>query len=310
MDILEVVRQNVSILPEGPRREGLQHVLKHIEVAFKHLVRGRDQRDDSAFNDAVYRANQAFEGGLKETYRELSSKDPRHRSIECIEEYLRREGVLKERVLTQVAAYRREWRNPSTHEHNLLFDESEAFLAIMTVLTLSKLLIDEVVVSASSSAFANELRGREIPADLKMLQDQPLQHRVAALMNHFVNVYIPSRTSASFHGEMDFRGALYAYISGLLPKGTVTTEVMAEGASLRADIIITEGEQKVVVLAKMGAVKMVEDGGLRYLKECIKAFRANGGLLFIFGGVGVRHELEATRLGEVDVSFIAPRLVR
>lgn len=65
VDILEIVRCQILQLPEGPYVDGLNSVLKHIEVAHRHLARGQVQNDETAFTDAIYRANQAFEGSIK-----------------------------------------------------------------------------------------------------------------------------------------------------------------------------------------------------------------------------------------------------
>jgi hypothetical protein len=75
MDITKIVKDRVATLSDGDHKAGLFAVVRHIEVAEEHLVRG-NLGDHSAFTDAVYRSNQAFEGSLKEAYRVLTDKDP------------------------------------------------------------------------------------------------------------------------------------------------------------------------------------------------------------------------------------------
>lgn len=60
MDLLELLRRQIDGLADGPHIRGLRSVVRHIEVAEGHLARGLEQKDDTAFTDAIYRTNQAF----------------------------------------------------------------------------------------------------------------------------------------------------------------------------------------------------------------------------------------------------------
>ena len=102
-------------------------------MAANHLKRGSDTADDTAFTDAIYRANQAFEGSLKEAFRVVAAKDPEKVRPFDIENFLQENSILRGRVLEQMSRYRPEWRNPSTHDYQLDFDEDEALLAIVSV---------------------------------------------------------------------------------------------------------------------------------------------------------------------------------
>jgi hypothetical protein len=68
MDLIEILRQRIESLAAGEYIIGLRAVLQHIVVAANHLARGQRSGDDTAFTDAIYRTNQAFEGSLKEAY--------------------------------------------------------------------------------------------------------------------------------------------------------------------------------------------------------------------------------------------------
>jgi hypothetical protein len=144
MDLLRILRSKIDELPGGTYSAGLNSVLKHLETSVKHWSRGEDSYDYSAFTDAVYRANQAFEGSVKEAYRVLAGKNPTRKRPSEIEEYLRGNQILRPRVLDQFTRYRTEWRNPSAHEHDLEFDQSEAFLAITSVAAFACVLIDQM----------------------------------------------------------------------------------------------------------------------------------------------------------------------
>jgi len=143
MNLLDILRSRSANLPEGEYTLGINAVVQHIDVATKHLLRGQETTDETAFTDAIYRTNQAFEGSLKEAYRVLAGKDPAHETANNIESYLQQQNLLRPRVLAQFTNYRREWRNPSTHDYRLDFDEDEALLAIVTVAAFAIVLIDQ-----------------------------------------------------------------------------------------------------------------------------------------------------------------------
>lgn len=76
MDLVEALRSKIFALQEGDYSPGLKAVILHIETAFGHLSRGQTKDKETAFTDAIYRTNQAFEGSIKEAYRVLTGKDP------------------------------------------------------------------------------------------------------------------------------------------------------------------------------------------------------------------------------------------
>jgi len=117
MNLVEILRSRVADLSHGDYVVGLKAVLQHIEVAESHLERGKATSEETAFTDAIYRTNQAFEGSLKEAYRVLTGKNPAKETTNKIEQYLQEQNVLRHRVLAQLTNYRREWRNPSTHDY-------------------------------------------------------------------------------------------------------------------------------------------------------------------------------------------------
>lgn len=145
MDLLQILRSKIEVLDHGAQAIGLTAVLSHVTVATKHLERGQSLKDDSAFTDAVYRCNQAFEGSIKEAYRVLAEKDPEKVRPYDIESYLEANQVFHSRVLALFTHYRREWRNPSTHDYTLSFTESEAFVAITSVASFATVLCDEIL---------------------------------------------------------------------------------------------------------------------------------------------------------------------
>ena len=80
MDLIAIIRKKIDRLDDGDHIAGLKAVLLHVETAVAHLQRGQDTSDDTAFTDAIYRTNQAFEGSLKEAYRVLAGKKPKKKT--------------------------------------------------------------------------------------------------------------------------------------------------------------------------------------------------------------------------------------
>jgi hypothetical protein len=126
MNLQEILDQKIRRLPAGPHLDGLRAVKSHIDAGVRHLVRGQKEPDETLFTDVIFRCNQAFEGSIKEAYRVLAGKDPQRTTPAEIEKFLTSANLLRKKVLDQFTTYRREWRNPSTHDYTLDFDEDEA----------------------------------------------------------------------------------------------------------------------------------------------------------------------------------------
>jgi hypothetical protein len=157
-------------VPEGEYSSGLRAIVRHVDAAIKHYERGSSTEDEDAYTDSVYRTNQAFEGALKEAFRVISGNNPAKMTLFDIENYLQNHN-LRKRVLTQITRYREDYRNPSTHDYKLDFDESEALLAILSVTAFSKLLVDQIAGKIDfeeakkiieKSGDANEISGKDI----------------------------------------------------------------------------------------------------------------------------------------------------
>lgn len=249
MNLLEILRSRVDNLPDGDYTPGLKAVLQHIEVAGRHLERGQATADDTAFTDAIYRTNQAFEGSLKEAFRVLTARDPAGESPYNIENYLQEHNVLRQRVLAQLTNYRREWRNPSTHDYRLDFDEDEALLAIVTVSAFAIVLIDQITERISFDQA--KAAAVEQPAPTPVAQ--PLIERVSALIERFVELFNRDHATRTDLREVEIVGALTGYLAGAAPElQTEVDSVISPDGSVRADFLITSGEERLIVEVKRG----------------------------------------------------------
>ena len=192
MDVENILQEKLASLPAGEHSDGLKAVRLHIQAAIRHYRRGQ-QNDETAFTDAVYRCNQAFEGSIKEAYRVLAAKNPDKISPADIEAFLSSSGVLRERVLAQFTNYRREWRNPSTHDYKLDFDEDEALLAIVSVAVFAIVLCDQI--ESKLAFFAAQSTAQ--PVSLQLLPTGDLLDKVVDAIKRFLESYEPNPSASS-----------------------------------------------------------------------------------------------------------------
>jgi len=253
MDLVDTLRKKIDVLEDGEYVPGLKAVLLHIETAFRHLSRGQDADDETAFADAIYRSNQAFEGSVKEAYRVLAGQDPAKKRPFEIENYLELNNIFRSRVLSQLTTYRTEWRNPSAHDYKLDFDESEAFLAIVSVSAFACLLLDQIAerIAYTKSQAEAEAQKPALEASLAQTVNADLLVRLTELLNQFCAIHLPSASSSSKTTEPQVIGALHGFLSSAAPELAVQTEARLDAKrSFRADLLVSRGGERVVIELK------------------------------------------------------------
>jgi hypothetical protein len=307
MDLLEIVRNQVTSLPDGAHQAGLKSVLRHIEAAYRHLSRGQNEGDDSAFGDAIYRSNQAFEGSIKEAYRILAEKDPHKTTPYNIEQYLQRNNLFRPRVLAQFTNYRTEWRNPSTHDYNLDFDEDEAFLAIVSVSAFSKMLIDQIAERLAFVLVRDDVASQGAPEELRA-SNQPLIDEITDVILKFLGDYAPTRLPYDAQTETQFLGALSGYLSTVDPRLSISTNHVTKKAerALEFDMLVSRDDESLIVELKRGPNKRARENGLRYLERALQSSEIKAGILLIHQNVNKLYEVEERTLPrEVVIKVIA-----
>ena len=253
MDLVDTLRKKIDVLEDGEYVPGLKAVLLHIETAFRHLSRGQDADDETAFADAIYRSNQAFEGSVKEAYRVLAGQDPAKKRPFGIENYLELNNIFRSRVLSQLTTYRTEWRNPSAHDYKLDFDESEAFLAIVSVSAFACLLLDQIAerIAYTKSQAEAVAQKPALEASLAQTVNADLLVRLTELLNQFCAIHLPSASSSSKTTEPQVIGALHGFLSSAAPELAVQTEArLGAQRSFRADLLVSRGGERVVIELK------------------------------------------------------------
>lgn len=241
MDILEIIKtQASSFMNEQP--SGMQAVLSHLERAADLLEDGKEENDVQSFNDVIYRTNQAYEGILKEGYKAISGEDAGRMRLYDIEKYFKTEQVLSGRVLQLFENYRRQWRNPSTHDYQLFFSVNEAFLAIVSVVAFTHALLDRMI-EYTTFASHREPRSRSLSGGINSMD---------ALLKSAVQLSRSFIRPESLQKES---------------KPVILGKLIAHWANNEMDVIIKREEA------------ISEDGMERYYDFCLKTSEEEKGIL-------------------------------
>lgn len=306
MDLVATLRSKIDKLPNGDHATGLKSVLSHIEAAFRHLTRGQAENDESLFTDVIYRCNQAFEGSIKEAYRVLAGKDPQRKSPYQIETYLDENSIFRDRVMAQFTNYRTQWRNPSTHDYNLDFDESESFLAIVSVSAFACVLIDQI-----ASRLAHDVAARE--ADQKHVTLKPgVDIENTCLMELATEIFIEfsrqHRDDSSIQTEIQLMGALTGFFSALVPKLDVTLDYrLSADSHERSDLLLRHDDHKVLVeLKRTNSPRLLNDG-ITQLQSYMSMTGIKEAILFMYPPAGGELFREEHLVPEVDGRIIVLR---
>lgn len=248
MDIVATLQRKIESLGSGDYSPGLEAVLLHIQTAFRHLARGQASGDDTAFTDAIYRTNQAFEGSIKEAFRVLENKDPSRKTPHEIEQKLEKDGLFRKRVLSQFTTYRTEWRNPSTHDYKLDFDEGEAFLAIVSVTAFACLLLDQISERLAFNKSKAETQLKSDKSANPTPTEQNLAKRTKSLLLEFCRSHLPKNTILNSTAQVV--GALHGFLAAIAPDLSVQAEATIGGSKNRVDLIISQGGNNVPIEIK------------------------------------------------------------
>jgi len=253
MDLVALLRRQIAALPLGADRPGLEAVVSHVDCAFRHRQRGIDTADDTLFSDAIYRCNHAFEGSMKEAYRVITGKDPDKVTPYEIESYFDKNSVFRPRVVKQLSIYRTDWRNPSTHDYKLDFDQSESLVAIVTVAAFTSLVLDEIAEQLSFAKSKAETDKTPPPVQLEpQNQIRSLRSHVSLLIQQFCASHIPPTDSgAPPLTERELLGALHGYLASAAPDLIVEIEPQLKADKpFRPDLVIQSGGERLVVEIK------------------------------------------------------------
>jgi hypothetical protein len=278
MDVQQILTEKLARLPVGEHSVGLKAVGHHIATAIRHFRRGQHESDETAYTDVIYRCNQAFEGSIKEAYRVLASKNPDRVTPAEIETFMTDNHILRPKVLDQFTYYRKEWRNPSTHDYKLDFDEDEALLAVVSVTVFSIVLCDQI---QNKLAF---LEGQSAAQTAPLVEPLAgsLLDQLAQISKSFAETYKPPKEDTYEHLE----GALLGFLSGELSGRNVTIAtnvILADGSEI--DAIAQTSAEKIGIEVKRIRVGLGRstyiDSTIQNLDRKIKSANLSGGLAIL-----------------------------
>lgn len=265
MDLSITLKLRIESLPKGTYTQGLNSIIQHIEVASRHLSRGQDTSDETAFTDSIYRTNQAFEGSLKEAFRVLAGQDPEKVRPFDIEKYFQEERVLRPRVLSQFTNYRKEWRNPSAHDYRLDFDEDEALLAIVNVSAFAIVLVDQITERIAFEQ-AKEIAISQI---ISIGKYDSFMDRIIDLLEQFTIQFNQTHKDFSKVREVEIIGALSGFLSSTaLDVESYLDMKLSPEKSARVDLLLISGKEKIILEVKL--LRGSKYLGSRLTQSCIQ----------------------------------------
>ena len=288
MDTLEYLRNKAERLSILLPKSGILAVLRHIEIAEQHFERGREGGESDLFSDVIYRANQAFEGSLRESYLIFADKDPSKKRAYDIESFFTDNKIFKDRVTDLFTNYRKKWRNPSTHDHLATFAESEAFLSLLSVTSFAGVLIDQMIEHLTFEHEKTRLakHSDKIKQALDKHSNEPFVDRLTVTLQNFVSQEIFNNVQS----EVELAANLNAYLSSILSTIETVHEPLINDSQgkMRPDFVITEGNCKAVIELKRFRVwndKMVQSANDQ-VRRYMNAIDAEVGIILFVPSSG------------------------
>lgn len=316
MDLLRILRSKIDVLEEGDYIPGLRAVLLHIETASRHLLRGQEQEDETAFTDAIYRTNQAFEGSLKEAYRVLAEQNPERERPFDIENFFERNNVFRQRVLAQFTNYRTAWRNPSAHDYKLDFDESEAFLAIVSVAAFACLVLDQITEKISYLQVKTEADTKqiEIQERLASVEDSDLLDRTTEILREFSH----QQSSFNVEGAKRTEGQVIGQLAGFFASAAPDLKVLSEykipsETSAIADFIISDKSSRVLIeIKRVRSGGQLIDAGVAQVRHYMLLSNIKSAILYLFSDFGGELEIQERNVANIDgkILILKPEKLR
>lgn len=313
MDILNILREGIEKLPAGEFQVGLQAVVNHIEVAIRHLETAQSSGDSQYYTDAIYRCNQAFEGSLKELYRVLSGKDPTKTTPNVIEKFLIKGDVLRPKVISQMTRYRQEWRNPSTHDYMLDFDENESFLAIVNISAFAKVAVAQIASKIAFDKASTSPRETEKAEVLKLEKTAGktryvgLTEDTAILAKLFLQKPNEEISHTGALSESLLASSLGGFMSSMESWDIVLEAPLGQDSGFYADMLIRDkGEVTLVELKKLVGSGQNISRMIQQMSRYMQIADLRKSVLVAFQGFGKAHSVIGIETPDGEVYVICP----
>jgi hypothetical protein len=283
MNTIELIKNQIGQIAKLEKSVFLDSIILHLERAEYYYSLG--ENDNDYYNDVVYRTNQAYEGALKEAYNVLADKSQSEVTKETpykIEKYLEDNSIFKERVLELFKNYRNEWRNKSTHDYKLFFDNSEAFIALTSVSSFVHLLLNQIIERVAFERQKSKIENSK--SELYMLKEKGLT--AASGIFNIVTMFLMEIDYTDLKEdhtlESELMGFLKANLKSFLDDGAIIREDVKIKGNLRPDFIIECGKDKIILEVKKFSGELNIESSLQQLLSYLEYSDTYQGIIFAF----------------------------
>ncbi|MBN2881727.1 hypothetical protein JXM83_06785 [Candidatus Woesearchaeota archaeon] len=313
MNTLKIIKDQIDeALKTQSSLIGLNSVLTHIERAEYLLNNAQTLEDEHFYTDVIYRTNHAFEGILKEAYQVLADEISENKTPYDIENFLLDNNILNERVIELLKNYRQKWRNPSTHDYNLFFDYSEAFLAIISISAFVHVLMNQILEKIFYHKEMESLSEELTKIDKKIAKEYPnlnFVNKVKTILLGFTKRNYSKDIELVRRGffEAEILGSLKAYFEAIDKKIKVDLESIIETSDrkLRPDLIVMNSKEKILIELKVLrrersivlSRRMFEDQLISYLVFS----KIKTGILFVLPNIMLEDDEYTVETKEIEV---------
>jgi hypothetical protein len=311
MDLIKIITQKVNELEGHDAQNGIRSAVRHINVAEEWFSRGVSQQYEDFFNDVVYRCNQAFEGMLKEAYQVLESEDASDMSPYEIETHLQENDVFTTRVVELFQNYRQKWRNPSTHNHGLLFSEQEALLSIVRVSAFTVVLLDQILEKISAKQEKESLQPR-----LELIKNRVSKTVDDALYKRTINLlelFIEETEDLEKMREVELIGKIVGFLESIDTNLKIQRNSRIDGTNYTPDLLVSREQEELILEVSLysRSRKEIENRMKTQLKTYLEASEIDHGLLFIPPRKKTKLHVESTSENYKDrvlqIHYITPK---
>lgn len=288
MDILKEIEHQINSIKKEDNSIYLDSIFTHIDRAEFYYTQGKT--DGNFFNDVIYRSNQAYEGALKESYKVLADKSQEEvlkKTTNDIEKFLESNDIFRERVLQLFKNYRQEWRNKSTHDYKLFFDENEAFIALTSVTSFVHLLLKQI--QEKTAYITQERKLNEHPENNDIINSivESNDRKPTDKLNDIIIEFSKENSENIFQtptmSEVEIIGLFHAFIASIKTiKTTREPIVNIGGRVLMPDFLIQMDNSSVILeFKRLKATGSIIDNAINQVLIYMQAANAEYGVIFV-----------------------------
>jgi len=214
MDILSYIKIQIDSIDKITDEVNFFDVLIHLEWAEHLYEQGRKEKNENYYTDVIYRANQVYEGVIREAYKAFCEEPKSKINTYDIESYLTDNKIFEDRVVDHFRVYRKNWRNESTHDHRLFFRESEALMAIASVSSFTYILTNQVLQQIRFKSQKDKGQNNENIKQVLKRKTVDIEKTFRELIQSFVVSNRESLSHENIQGE-EIISMLFGFIKSL-----------------------------------------------------------------------------------------------